>query len=145
MNRAERRAKKKKAAADAVAYVTDPNTWTYVPTAYEPPKPPVLGVDCPPEIPEFSEMVNRNQWHDKKELDSFIETIKKLAVSITDMFEEDGDTLKSGVEDWSWTRNWDCKYINLRIDMRDGGFILTNDKKQRINLEQLRWQYGKNK
>lgn len=44
-------------------------------------------------------------------------------------------------EYWSWARNWDCKYINLRFDMRDGGFVLTNSKDERICLEQLKWQY----
>jgi len=65
----------------------------------------------------------------------------ELDIKIDDMYEADGNTLKPGVEDWSWSRNWDCKYINLRFDMRDGGFVLTNNKGERICLEQLKWQY----
>lgn len=134
MNRAQRRAKEKLERKHRNA------VYNWGPPI-EKPKPPVPGVDCPPEIPEFTEMVNRNQWHDKSELDGFIKTIKQLATRVTDRYEDDNNTLKPGMTDWSWARNWNCKYINLRIDMRDGGFILTNDKQQRINLEQLLWQY----
>jgi hypothetical protein len=42
---------------------------------------------------------------------------------------------------WKWTRNSLCKYIELRIDMRDGGFILKNDRGERISLKQLQYQY----
>lgn len=43
---------------------------------------------------------------------------------------------------WSWSksRNMDCKYINIRIDMRDGGYLLTNDRGQRIDIEELKYQ-----
>lgn len=27
-------------------------------------------------------------------------------------------------KEWSWVRNMDCKYVELRIDMRDGGCII---------------------
>lgn len=41
---------------------------------------------------------------------------------------------------WSWYSNPECKYIGLRIDMRDGHCILTNSEGKRIGLEELRYQ-----
>jgi hypothetical protein len=52
------------------------------------------------------------------------------------------ETMKKG--EWSWTKNIDCKYIDLRIDMRDGGCIISA-KGERITPEQLAWQYSKEK
>jgi hypothetical protein len=43
---------------------------------------------------------------------------------------------------WSWTKNSECKYIDIRIDMRDGGFILRNRDGKRIELKDLKFQYG---
>lgn len=42
---------------------------------------------------------------------------------------------------WSPYENMACKYIVLRIDMRDGGCILKNAKGERINPADLRKQY----
>jgi len=44
---------------------------------------------------------------------------------------------------WSWARNSECKYVNLRIDMRDGGCIIMNKDGERISPERLAWQYSK--
>lgn len=43
---------------------------------------------------------------------------------------------------WSWTksRGWKCKYIDIRIDMRDGGYILRNDAGKRIDISELEFQ-----
>jgi len=41
---------------------------------------------------------------------------------------------------WQWFKNSECKYIELRIDMRDGGFILKNGEGERISLERLKYQ-----
>lgn len=43
---------------------------------------------------------------------------------------------------WAWHRNQNCKYIEVRIDMRDGGCIIKNGDGQRISLSQLGWQYS---
>jgi hypothetical protein len=43
---------------------------------------------------------------------------------------------------WTWSRNMQCKYIDLRIDMRDGGCIIGAEG-QRISPERLAWQYSK--
>jgi len=45
---------------------------------------------------------------------------------------------------WHWFLNTKCKYINLRIDMRDGGCLImvdSGDQKRRINPEDLAYQY----
>ena len=43
---------------------------------------------------------------------------------------------------WTWSRNTECKYIDLRIDMRDGGCLI-GAKGERISPERLAWQYSK--
>ena len=43
---------------------------------------------------------------------------------------------------WCWSRNSACKYINVRIDMRDGGCLLHDRDNKRIGVEQLAYQYG---
>ncbi|HYE39909.1 MAG TPA: hypothetical protein VEB23_08250 [Ramlibacter sp.] len=44
---------------------------------------------------------------------------------------------------WTPYENMACKYIELRIDMRDGGCIIKNAKGERINPSDLRRQpYG---
>lgn len=94
----------------------------------EEPEMQVPGISCPPEFsPEFQTKIEHNIWHDIDQLDLFIQTIKKLSV------ENDWT--------WSWSRNNNCKYINLRFDMRDGGFVLTDGERKRIDLPQLEWQY----
>ena len=45
-------------------------------------------------------------------------------------------------ENWIWVKNWDCKYINLRVDMRDGGAIIVNRAGKRISPDQLTYQYN---
>jgi len=42
---------------------------------------------------------------------------------------------------WFWGYNWSCKYVDIRIDMRDGHAIICNQKDGRISLEQLKYQY----
>jgi hypothetical protein len=44
---------------------------------------------------------------------------------------------------WSWVANSICKYIELRIDMRDGGCIIKNRRGERITPAELEYQYGK--
>ena len=51
-------------------------------------------------------------------------------------------------QEWTWARNTACKYLNVRIDMRDGGCLIEaasarDTKPRRINPKQLRWQYSK--
>lgn len=83
------------------------------------------------------EMIVENVWHDRAEIDTFVAKIKELSV------DRWGDGVQSDdTNAWSWAYNWKCKYVNLRFDMRDGGFILTNDDGERISLKQLEYQRG---
>ena len=83
----------------------------------------------------FIDMVNKNKWHDASELPRYLEAIKKFSSPRTYDGKEFSNT-------WSWSRNWNCKYIELRFDMRDGGFVLLNDLKERICIEQLEYQWN---
>lgn len=87
--------------------------------------------------PEFQAMLDKNQWHDPSEIDKFVAVIKEL--SDEKKWTEQGEKFPDA-KYWSWARNHECKYVNLRFDMRDGGFVLRNDD-ERISLEQLQWQY----
>ena len=42
---------------------------------------------------------------------------------------------------WSWVMNSKCKYVELRVDMRDGGCIIKDGEGNRINPEDLAYQY----
>ena len=46
---------------------------------------------------------------------------------------------------WSWVRNPRCKYIELRIDMRDGGCIIRDRNGTRIDPTELTYQFDKEK
>jgi len=47
------------------------------------------------------------------------------------------------MDKWHWSRNKDCKYIELRIDMRDGGCLIYNGVGKRISPKQLLHQITK--
>ena len=71
----------------------------------------------------FEQKLETNTWDNN--LDEVVATVKEL----------------SGPDsNWTWTRNWDCKYIDIHIDMRDGWFTLIDNKGKRISLEQLKRQ-----
>jgi hypothetical protein len=95
----------------------------------EPREPEVPGINAPPVDPEFEARVNRNSWHNREELAAFMDLIWN---------QSDEESLTN---EWSWSRNWDCKYVDIRFDMRDGGFTVRNREGKRISLEQLKWQY----
>jgi hypothetical protein len=84
--------------------------------------------------PEFSKMVETNTWHKPQELDELISTLKKLVTTKADNFYDRA---------WSWVLNSRCKYIDIRIDMRDGAFILHDRDMERISIDQLKYQYEK--
>ena len=44
-------------------------------------------------------------------------------------------------KEWSWAKNTRCKYVSIRIDMRNGGAILVSRGGERISIEQLQYQY----
>ena len=75
---------------------------------------------------EFKAMVEGNVWHE-----DLTETIASLV-----------GLIKSWPK-WSWVNNpRHVKYVTITIDMRDGGFVILDDEKQRISLEQVKWQYS---
>lgn len=41
---------------------------------------------------------------------------------------------------WSWTNSKNCKYVIIKLDMRDGGCLLENSIGKKITLEELRHQ-----
>ena len=75
---------------------------------------------------EYEARIDRNSWHDC--------ALEELFPVIKETIE------KSRNREWTWARNWDCKYIDVRIDMRDGGAILRS-RSGRISPEQLKYQY----
>ena len=70
---------------------------------------------------ESEEKIKNNIWDE-----NLIETVNEIKGLI------DGD--------WSWGYNPQCKYIDIRIDMRDGGFVIRDRDGNRINMEQLKKQ-----
>ena len=72
---------------------------------------------------EFKSMVDNNIWHD--DLSQLVEVVKFC-------------TQPDFVWSWSRTPGWKCKYVDVRIDMRDGGFILSDKDGNRISPEQLK-------
>lgn len=81
--------------------------------------------------PTYEAKVRANEWHDVKDLQEVLKVIASIG-----QFPPDG---------WHWTqsRGWRCKYIGLQIDMRDGGFTLTDREGRRISLDELRYQRPK--
>ena len=45
--------------------------------------------------------------------------------------------------EWAWYENTRCKYVELRIDMRDLGCIIRDREKVRISPATLAYQYSK--
>lgn len=43
---------------------------------------------------------------------------------------------------WSWFENMDCKYVELWIDMRDGGCLIKNRRRERISPAKLAYQFS---
>ena len=70
-------------------------------------------------------------------------TKERSAMNLWDKFE---DFLKvySAMKknEWLWIRNTECKYVELRIDMRDGGCIIMNRDSERIGPDRLAYQYS---
>jgi hypothetical protein len=67
-------------------------------------------------------MVEGNKWHF---VDDIVPTLKAARAG-----------------EWQWFSNTRCKYIELRIDMRDLGCIIRDREKVRISPATLAFQYG---
>lgn len=67
---------------------------------------------------------------------------EKIAANIWDRFEDFLNVYKLMKEKkWEWSCNPKCKYVNLRIDMRDGGCIIMDRDGNRIDPKDLEYQY----
>lgn len=75
---------------------------------------------------EYVKKFERNSWEKSVEKDIF-----PVISEVLDLVRQ---------RKWTWTKNWDCKYVDIRIDMRDGGAILFS-RADRISPDQLRYQY----
>jgi hypothetical protein len=65
----------------------------------------------------------------------------KIANNVWDHVADVMPTLKAASKgEWTWFNNWPCKYIELRIDMRDGGCLIRDREGNRIDPETLRHQ-----
>lgn len=43
-----------------------------------------------------------------------------------------------GSNSWTWAKNWNCKYVNIRIDTRNGGSCyITDDEGNHIGIDDL--------
>lgn len=117
---------------------TDPTIWKFEGKRKQ--ETVVSEPDPNPPSQEFAAKVAANSWHDREEFGSFVETIKDL--SREPEYTDKGEYAE-GSNRWSWAKNWRCKYIDLRIDMRDGGFIMLASG-ERISLDQLKYQWKGN-
>ena len=83
---------------------------------------------------EFKDKLEKNEWEKKQPtLQEVVDFIKEVT---------EGEYLKRS-SGWTWIKNTPCKYVELRIDMRDGGFVITDRDSNRISFEALKYQYSK--
>lgn len=75
--------------------------------------------------PRYAERIKENLWDENFQ-------------EVTDFIKE---ASAERMEGWQWIKNSRCKYVQLRIDMRDGGFIIQDRHGKRISLDQLKYQY----
>lgn len=76
----------------------------------------------------------------KEENISFQEKVEK---NIWDKIEDFIHILREMKKDnWVWWRNSEHKYVNLRVDMRDGRCIFLDDKNNRISIDDIKYQYN---
>lgn len=78
-----------------------------------------------------------NIWDNIELLERIVEIAKAAKQRYEYLEPEEG-----GDRDWCWARNTQCKYLNIRVDMRDGGCIVS-DSSGRIGIDALNWQYSK--
>ncbi len=44
--------------------------------------------------------------------------------------------------EWTWSKNTQCKYVDIRIDTRDGGFVTLRDRDGNLmRIEDVAYQY----
>lgn len=67
------------------------------------------------------EREEKNIWYP---IDSFLKVLRKALNN-----------------EWSWVNNQECKYVEVRVDMRTGHCIIKNRSGVRIDPEDLEFQY----
>lgn len=75
---------------------------------------------------DFEHMVESSVW--QKNISEVIALIQELSAKYNPK--------------WNWLNSPECKYISLKIDMRDGGFIIMDREGNRISVEQLSYQWS---
>lgn len=80
------------------------------------------------ESQEFQSKVSDNEWESPE---SLVDNLKRIIKCIES-------------KEWQWGRNMDCKYVNVRIDMRDGGHVIVNQRGKRCRKRGVPiWQIRK--
>lgn len=127
MDARTRRKMRRQTERELTAQGVDTDTYWYSYLAPKKEKEPerIPGKDFYAEAPEYQEKIDNNRWD--RNFNEVVETIKEL--------------VKKDSE-WSWTKNWDCKCVNIRIDMRDGGFVLVDQHGKRVSLDAIKWQWS---
>lgn len=83
----------------------------------------------------FAMMQQINLWHEGDLLETVTELLK-LAV------DDEKGGYPTNPKAWSWlNNNRSVKYITIKIDMRDGGYLLLDREGKRISLDQIKWQW----
>lgn len=87
------------------------------------------------------------QWNDGRAyIEANLETATvgdKDRFNVWDRLDVVWETVKRSLSgEWSWCRNTACKYIDIRIDMRDGNCIIKDNTGKRIGPAELRRQFG---
>lgn len=84
---------------------------------------------------EFKVMMEANQWHPREDLQKTLDALLPLCTP-------DKEKPWKSISGWRWSANpdWRAKYVDIRIDMRDGGFILMDRNGKRISLDQIQAQ-----
>lgn len=71
---------------------------------------------------ELQEKIATNAWDS---IDDFIAVLEQMRAG-----------------KWKWVYNSKCKYVDLRVDMRDGACIIKDLEGRRIDPKDLAYQYA---
>lgn len=80
------------------------------------------------------------KWIPIKEVLKIISRAQQHSMILRDGNEYEVLDIDENSQLWTWTKNTECKYIELRIDMRDGRCIIRNRDGELISLEELKSQ-----
>ena len=96
---------------------------------------------------EINEFLLSQGWTEQEVNDYIAEMYNEslpspLPVSHWKPFDEIIEGVSKVIKDkkWNWAANQHCKYVSIRVDMRDGTAILMDRDKEVITLDQLKRQ-----